>query len=129
VGIKGISYVHLLVEDWPMALQFYRDIVGLEVEQLFEIEESVTFNLGGAKLVVYGGGVGSLQPKGADKNAFVPNLECEDLAATVAELEARGVPFIATPDESPEGYRLATFVDPEGNRIQLFEWAREGEPT
>jgi predicted enzyme related to lactoylglutathione lyase len=129
MGIKGIAYVHLLVEHWTMALEFYRDIVGLEVEQLFEVEEWVSFNLSGAKLVIYGGGVGSLQPKGADKNAFIPNVECDDLEATVAELEERGVPFIATPAESPEGYRLATFVDPEGNRIQLFEWAREGEPA
>jgi predicted enzyme related to lactoylglutathione lyase len=124
VGIKGISYVHLLVEDWPMALQFYRDIVGLEVEQLFELDQWVSFELTGAKLVVYGGGVGSMQPKGADKNAFVPNVECDDLDATVAELEARGVPFIAPPEENADGYRLATFVDPEGNRVQLFEWAR-----
>jgi predicted enzyme related to lactoylglutathione lyase len=126
--IKGVAYVQLLVEHWAMALEFYRDIVGLEVDQLFEMEESVTFNLAGAKLVIYGGGAGSLQPKGADKNAFIPNLECEDLDATVAELEGRGVPFIAMPDESPEGYRLATFVDPEGNRFQLFEWAREEQP-
>jgi predicted enzyme related to lactoylglutathione lyase len=110
-----------------MALEFYRDVVGLPVEQLFEIEQSVSFDLSGAKLVVYGGGVGALQPKGVDKNAFVPNLECDDLDATVAELEGRGVPFIAMPADNGEGYRLATFVDPEGNRIQLFEWAREGD--
>ena len=125
--IKGISYVHLLVEDWPMALEFYRDVVGLPIEQLFEIDQWVSFDLAGAKLVVYGGGVGSLQPKGVDKNAFVPNVECDDLDGTVAELESRGVPFIATTTDSGDGYRLATFVDPEGNRIQLFEWAREPE--
>lgn len=110
-----------------MALEFYRDVLGLPVEQLFEIEQSVSFELAGARLVVYGGGVGSIQPKGVDKNAFVPNLECEDIETTVADLESRGVNFIEPISENWEGYRLATFVDPEGNRIQLFEWAREGE--
>ena len=123
--IKGIGYVHLLVENWAMALEFYRDLVGLPVEQLFENDEWVSFDTQGAKLVVYGGGVGSMQAKGADKNAFIPNVECEDIETTVAELEARGVPFIAPIADNGEGYKLATFVDPEGNRIQLFEWVRE----
>ena len=126
--IKGIGYLHLLVEDWPMALQFYRDVVGLPVEQLFELDEWVSFDIAGAKLVVYGGGVGFLPAKGADKNAFIPNLECEDIEATVAELEERMVPFVAPIADNGEGYKLATFVDPEGNRLQLFEWVREPSP-
>lgn len=124
MGIKGISYVHLLVEDWPMAVEFYRDILGLSVDQIFEAEQSVAFDLAGARLVVSAGGVSSDRPKGADRNAFVPNVECEEIEQTVAELEARGVPFITPLAENAEGYKLATLVDPEGNRIQLFEWAR-----
>lgn len=127
MGIKGIGYLQLMVENWAMAVEFYRDVVGLPVDQLFELDQSASFELGATKLVVYSGGVGSMQPKGVDKNAFIPNVECEDIDGTVADLEARGVPFIAPPTESGEGYRLATFVDPEGNRIQLFEWTREPE--
>jgi predicted enzyme related to lactoylglutathione lyase len=121
--IKGIAYVHLLVEDWPMALEFYRDLVGLPVEMMVESEQWVTFEMAGARLAIFGGGSGSTRPKGADKNAFVPTIECVDLLGTVAELEARGVPFVAPFAETPEGYRTATFVDPEGNRVQLFELA------
>jgi predicted enzyme related to lactoylglutathione lyase len=121
VPIKGIAYVHLLVEDWPMALEFYRDIVGLPIDQLFEPDQWVLFDVAGAKLAIYPGGYGSTRPKGADRNAFVPTIECEDLEATVAELESRGVPFIAPIAANPDGYKLATFVDPEGNRVQLFE--------
>ena len=70
---------------------------------------------------------GSTRPKGPDRNAFVPTIECEDLAGTVAALEARGVPFVAPLNETGEGYRTATFVDPEGNRVQLFELAPRAE--
>jgi predicted enzyme related to lactoylglutathione lyase len=122
--IRGIAYLQLVVEDWPIALEFYRDVVGLPIEQLFEHEQWVSFDLDGARLVVYGGGVAADRPKGLDRNAFIPNLECEQIEATVAELERRGVPFIARVSETAEGYRTATFVDPEGNRFQLFEWAR-----
>lgn len=124
MAIKGMSYVHLLVEDWSMAVQFYRDIVGLPIDQLFEMEQSASFTLNGMILVITGGGIGSTRPKGADRNAFIPNIECDDIEQTVEELESRGVPFITPLSESPDGYRLITFVDPEGNRIQIFEVAR-----
>ena len=107
-----------------MAVEFYRDILGLAVEQMDDAGPTpfVTFDLAGAKLAIWGGGVGATAPKGVDRNAFVPNLECEDIVATVADLESRGVPFITPLAEVAEGYRTATFVDPEGNRMQLFEW-------
>jgi len=122
--IRGIAYIQLVVEDWPIALEFYRDVVGLPIEQLFEHEQWVSFDLDGAQLVIYGGGVAADRPKGLDRNAFIPNLECEQIEATVADLQRRGVPFIAAVSETADGYRTATFVDPEGNRFQLFEWAR-----
>lgn len=121
MGIKNISYVHLLVEDWSMALEFYRDLVRLPLDQVAEEEQSASFDLGGTRLVISGGGTGCPHPKGPAQNAFVPNLECEGIEQTVAELAARGVPFISPLAESVDGYKLATFVDPEGNRIQLFE--------
>jgi hypothetical protein len=46
--------------------------------------------------------------------------ECEDLAGTVAALEARGVPFVARLSQTADGYRTATFVDLEGNRLRRF---------
>lgn len=122
VSIKGISYVHLLVEDWPMALAFYGELLGLPIEQQIDEEQWVSFDLAGGRLVVTGGGVASDRAKGADRNAFVPNLECEDIEQTVADLEGRGVPFIVPLSTNPDGYKLATLVDPEGNRMQLFEW-------
>lgn len=125
MAIRGIAYIQLVVEDWPIALEFYRDLVGLPVDQLFEHEQWASFDLEGVRLVLYGGGVASDRPKGLDRNAFIPNFECERIEATVAELERRGVPFIAGVSETADGYKTATFVDPEGNRFQLFEWIRQ----
>jgi predicted enzyme related to lactoylglutathione lyase len=121
--IKGISYVHLLVEDWPIALEFYRDILGLPIEQLFELEQCVTFELAGARLAIFGGGRGATRAKGPDQNAFVPTMECQDLEGTVERLQGLGVTFVAPVADNADGYRLATLIDPEGNRIQLFEVA------
>jgi len=111
-----------------MALEFYRDLVGLPIDQLFETDQWVSFEMAGARLAIFGGGSGSTRPKGPDKNAFVPTIECEDIRGTVAELESRGVPFVAALAETGEGYWTPTFVDPEGNRVQLFEVAAPASP-
>ena len=115
--IKGITYVHLLVEDWPMALEFYRDLVGLPVEQVFEAERWVTFEHGRRP-------PGDLRRRRRlDPTRRAPTAtpssrpsSARTCRGTVAALEARGVPFVAPLSETPEGYRTATFVDPEGNR-------------
>ena len=125
--IKGIPYLQLAVEHWSIALEFYRDLLGLPIEQVLESERWVAFDLAGAKLVIYGGGIASDRPKGWDRNAFIPNVECDQIEATVAELVRRGVPFAAPLATRPDGYKVATCVDPEGNRIQLFEWTRTNE--
>jgi len=120
--IRRLAFVQLSVQHWPIALEFYRDLLGLTVAQIAENEQWVAFNVGDVQLVIYGGGVAANGPKTVEQNAFVPNLACDDLAGTVATLESRGVPFVSRLQIRPDGYRLATIVDPEGNQIQLFEW-------
>jgi lactoylglutathione lyase len=50
-------------------------------------------------------------------------IKVESMAATVAELTARGIE-VDTP-ESPDGsdgFRTAWLTDPDGNRIELVQW-------
>lgn len=49
-------------------------------------------------------------------------LECEDLDAQVAALQARGVRFDAPPTDEPWLWREARLCDPAGNRLCLY-WA------
>ncbi len=126
--IRRLAFVQLSVQHWPIALEFYRDLIGLTVAQIAESEQWVAFDVGDVQLVIYGGGVAANSPKTVEQNAFVPNLACDDLEGTVATLEGRGVPFVSRLQIRPDGYRLATIVDPEGNQIQLFEWTGAQAP-
>ena len=52
-------------------------------------------------------------------------LRVDDMAATVADLESKGVEFFQAPRETAvfEGLR-AEILDPDGIRIELREWQR-----
>jgi Glyoxalase/Bleomycin resistance protein/Dioxygenase superfamily len=49
------------------------------------------------------------------------NLEVTDIAAVHARLASSGVAFLRPPELEPWGGWVATFVDPDGNTLQLFE--------
>jgi hypothetical protein len=46
-----------------------------------------------------------------------------DLNAELAGLEKAGVVPASPVRQSPEGYRAARLLDPDGHPIEMFEWA------
>ena len=52
-------------------------------------------------------------------------LRTDDIQADTARLQAAGVRFIEEPNDQGEGFWLATFEDPDGNLVQLYQFARE----
>lgn len=57
------------------------------------------------------------------QQAVTPGILVEHLDDTMATLQARGVHFVSRPEgDEDEGYRIATFLDLEGNRLSIFEW-------
>jgi predicted enzyme related to lactoylglutathione lyase len=56
-------------------------------------------------------------------NRCMPNIHCQDLRGTVAALKKKGVKFLENLHGEDEGYRLITALDPEGNYLQLYEYA------
>ncbi len=50
-----------------------------------------------------------------------PVIGVQDIAAARAELEAKGVPFEGETVEIPGMVKLATFLDPDGNRYMFAE--------
>ncbi len=51
-------------------------------------------------------------------------FEVGDLDAARAALEARGVEFVERASEVEGFARFASFLDPDGNRVQIIEYAR-----
>lgn len=60
---------------------------------------------------------------GEHAGGTAPTFRVQDLAASVSELEAAGVPRLHAIAQIGEGKRLASFRDPDGNVFRLIEIA------
>lgn len=108
--------VELTVADWPASLTWYRDRLGLTVEQLDEPNRYILLAAGPMRLALK---AGTALP-GSTRLAF----RVLDLEAEIARLGRAGIAPAGPMRASVEGYRSVRFVDPDGHRVELFEWLR-----
>ncbi len=113
--ITGVDFATVFVTDYPAAIEFYCETLGLE--------QSVDYGK------IPGGEVetGNLTLQVVDAAAigreFEPNthpiaLHVEDVEATRAELESKGVKFLADTLDSGVCH-MAFFADPAGNNLMI----------
>jgi len=120
--IRNIVATVLFVRDLDRCLTFYRDTLGLEMQN--SDPHSAAFRMANiyfllldvsaaARLI---GSVESelnIEIEGGPRGLLA--AEVEDVDATYEKLKARGVTFLRSPIDQPWGKRTAHFVDPEGN--------------
>ncbi len=116
--LSKVSLVMLGVKDFPKAVAFYRDTLGLQLQG--EVPgDFVFFNGGGVMLAL---SVGHANPKtspnvvGATEVVFA----VESVTAAYEALRARGVTFIREPRNVTGANWSAVFTDPDGHRLSLF---------
>jgi catechol 2,3-dioxygenase-like lactoylglutathione lyase family enzyme len=116
---NGISAITLFVDDLAATKRFYEDVFGLPIH--YEDEASVVFNFGNTliNLLKATDGVELIEPAviappeaGARFQFTIP---VDDVDATCAELEKRGVVLLNGPMDRPWGIRTACFRDPAGH--------------
>lgn len=110
--INGVMAM-VMVQDIEKALRFYRDTLGLTVQD--EQEDWVVFQEG----ISLG-----LAPEPAPDlqlafNTVMVTLVVDDVNAAYVELTKRGVAFFLAPT-TEAGATFATFRDSEGNLVQLL---------
>lgn len=106
----------LAVADWPAALAWYRDRLGLPVLMTDEPNRYALLSAGSARVALKAG----VPRPGSTRLVF----RVDDLEAVLARLADRGVLPVGPVRESAEGYRAATFTDPDGHRLDVFAWVR-----
>jgi predicted enzyme related to lactoylglutathione lyase len=110
--------VWLSVSDLQRACDFYGEVLGLSLKH-------VNDQVGWAEFAHPQAGA-LLGLRLSEKDEIIPAggatvvFDVDDLAAGMAELEQAGVPFL-TGAMNLNGYRYATFIDPDGNQLQLRE--------
>jgi predicted enzyme related to lactoylglutathione lyase len=122
--LKSVFYTSVLVSDQDRALDFYTNVLGLELRVDNPTPDGPRFLTVGVPgqdfmLVLWPGTPGQAQsyPGGIPASC---TIETSDLRGTVETLKARGVKFDTDVLEFPWG-SVAQFQDPDGNRLQLRE--------
>jgi predicted enzyme related to lactoylglutathione lyase len=109
----------IFARDFERLVDWYTNVLGLQSAQLDSEGKwaSLRFPEGDATIAVHGGLATGDQ---AGPRTIVPAIEVSDIQATVDELKGRGLEFTREVHEGV-GVWLASFDDPEGNSLQLYE--------
>ncbi len=119
--VDRLDLVFYWVADMGRAVAFYRDVLGLRLLRREE-DSWAEFDAGGRRFALHSTGDGKPIAAGGATAVFA----VRDLDRAKADLSARGVRF--GHEGEVEGFaRFASFADPEGNTVQLIEYARAGE--
>ncbi|HEV7483213.1 MAG TPA: VOC family protein [Solirubrobacterales bacterium] len=113
--VTGVDFVTVFVKDYPAALKFYGETLGLEHSVDYEKIPAGEFETGSLTLQV--------MDAAAVGREFAPSghpiaLHVEDVAAARAKLEAEGVEFVAETIDSGVCH-MAIFTDPDGNALMF----------
>jgi lactoylglutathione lyase len=121
------THVRLLVKDYPLCFQFYRDVLGFKAVWGDENSGYADFETESAIIALFG----REEMAGAvDKSDLPFDVAAQDRASLIfeahnvdevtKELKTKGVVFETGPTDRPEwGIRTAHFRDPDGNLIEI----------
>jgi catechol 2,3-dioxygenase-like lactoylglutathione lyase family enzyme len=113
--VPRLDHIELPVSDWRASRDWYRDMLGFEVEM--ELADRRTVGMrddADLTLFLHQGA----PPAAAAGLTFT--IQVDDVEARTAALAARGVRFVHQPKKVYWGYG-AELVDPDGYRLRLWD--------
>lgn len=123
----ALGDIHIFVSDFPLALRFYRDGLGLPVVEQQSATASpfavLEFPDGGPSIRLFGGAepwpLGHRPPAGARPTVRF-DLTTDDFDGTLSRMVDCGGDR-ADEIEEYDGLRVVTVSDPDGNTFELIE--------
>jgi len=111
-----VAYVNIFVTDLSRSVEFYRNLLGLDLQFSSEEHGFASFGAGGVRL--------GIALPGSDHQELVGRhtgvgIEVADLEAEHIRLSGLGVRFIMPPTNQAWGGFMALFADPDGNVFYL----------
>jgi len=117
--VTGVGGVFFKAKDPKALAAWYHNVLGLSMEAW-----------GGAALrydapkhpsvLIWNAFPASTNYFAPSNSAFMINYAVDDMDALLARLRAKGVEILKREDDDPNG-RFAWILDPEGNKIELWE--------
>jgi predicted enzyme related to lactoylglutathione lyase len=113
--VTGVDFVTVFVKDYPAALKFYGETLGLEHAVDYEKIPAGEFETGSLTLQVMDAAAVGREFNPSDHPIA---LHVEDVEAARAKLEAEGIEFLAETMDSGVCH-MAFFNDPDGNVLMF----------
>ncbi len=108
-----LSSVIIATHDKARQKIFYHDVLGIPFNAQGKLES--------AGVVIHPALHSAVQGPPAEPHRIMLTFAVADIHAAAAELRARGVVFVRAPEQEHWGGWLATFLDPDGNYLQLIQ--------
>lgn len=115
--LSDLAYTIVYVNDMDKCTAFYRDVLGLPVD--YVAMGWTQFKSIGAALVLH---PRTNETEISGRNSVHMTFRVDNLDLTYRQLAEQSVKFLAPPSTASFG-KHATLCDPEGNPIDLIEWA------
>ncbi|EIJ48759.1 lactoylglutathione lyase [Herbaspirillum sp. GW103] len=128
--LQGIHHVALICSDYAASRAFYVDLLGLRViaEHYREARDSWKLDLGlpdGTQIELFSFPAPPSRPSRPEACGLRHlSFSVADVAASKAELEARGVVVEEIRVDEYTGRRFTFFADPDGLPLELYEVSR-----
>jgi len=113
--VTGVDFVTVFVKDYPAALEFYGETLGLEHSVDYEKIPAGEFETGSLTLQVMDAAAVGREFNPSDHPIA---FHVEDVEAARANLESQGVEFLADTLDSGVCH-MAFFNDPDGNTLMF----------
>ncbi len=108
--------VLIWTDDVERLVAFYRDTLGLPASMQ---EGFAIFDIGGKQALAIGKH-SEVSGKTKEPYRVMVNLTVADIQAEYERMKGKGVQFMRPPEQDM-GVKIATFQDPDGNTLQLFQ--------
>ena len=115
--IDGVVGVIIWTEDLDRLFAFYRDTLGLKAHSIRP--EFIAFKWGDMRLSI--GKHAEVKGQTTEPHRIMVNLGTSDIHEMHKNLSAKGVEFLRPPEQEHWGGWVATFLDPDGNVLQMLQ--------
>jgi catechol 2,3-dioxygenase len=116
--LRRVDHVWFWVADMDRAVDFYTGPLGLPL-RMRHGDDWAELDGGGIRIGLHGGPSAEASPLPGGTVVF----EVDDLDLAKAGFEERGLAFDEHLGEVPGYARYASFTDPDGNTVQIIEYA------